>query len=197
MISLNFNNTSSKNLDAGFGVEFTNKKPKKLLWKTGLALHHYYQKQTVLENGEDALPTLAQLYFQGQKSNGFMMYRYYSLVQIQSLAALSGTIGMDASYRFNYDSKYTNFSTSSAITAGLFYRYRDAVIALVGYEHKRQFRISVSYDVNISNLERAVSEKIGLNVVIKNSQRNTGSITFAYKEIDQLNKIIEIIKTYY
>ena len=148
----NFNNTSNKNLDAGFGMEFTNKKPRKLHWKSGVALHHYYQKQTVLENGEDALPTLAQLYFQGQQTNGFMVFRYYALVQSQSLAALSGTLGMDASYRFNYDSKYTNFSTSSAITAGVFYRYRDAVIALLGYEYKRQFRLSVSYDVNISTL---------------------------------------------
>ena len=64
------------------------------------------------------------------------------------------------------------------------------------FKNKRP-KQSFSKDVNISDLERAVSEKIGLNVVIKNSQRNTGSITFAYKEIDQLNKIIEIIKSNY
>ena len=148
----NFNNTSNKNIDAGFGVEFINKNPRKLYWKSGVALHHYYQKQTVLENGADALPTLGVLYFQGQQANGNIMYRYYSLIQSQNLAALSGTIGIDVSYRFNYDSKYTSFSTSSAITVGVFYRYRDAIIALVGYEYKRQFRLSISYDVNTSNL---------------------------------------------
>ena len=42
-----------------------------------------------------------------------------------------------------------------------------------------------------------ISEKIGLSVVIKNDKRNKGSITFSYKEIDQLNKIIEIIKANY
>ena len=58
-------------------------------------------------------------------------------------------------------------------------------------------KFSPSKDANIRDLERDISEKIGLNVVIKNNKRNKGSITFSYKEIDQLNKIIEIIKSNY
>ena len=54
-----------------------------------------------------------------------------------------------------------------------------------------------SLDPNIKNLEASISEKIGLNVVIKNKKNNKGSITFSYHDIDQLNKIIEIIKTNY
>ena len=56
---------------------------------------------------------------------------------------------------------------------------------------------NISKDANISDLERTISDKIGLNVVIKNNKRNQGTITFSYKEIDQLNKIIEIIKSNY
>jgi ParB family chromosome partitioning protein len=52
-------------------------------------------------------------------------------------------------------------------------------------------------DVNIADLEKNISSKIGLNVQIKNDRRNKGSITFFHKEIDQLNKIIEIIKLHY
>ena len=52
-------------------------------------------------------------------------------------------------------------------------------------------------DINIANLEKNISSKIGLNVQIKNDRRNKGSITFFHKEIDQLNKIIEIIKLHY
>ena len=52
-------------------------------------------------------------------------------------------------------------------------------------------------DPNIKNLEQTVTEKIGLNVVIKNNKRNKGVITFSYKDLDQLNKIIEIIKNNY
>ena len=64
------------------------------------------------------------------------------------------------------------------------------------FKDKKQ-RPSISKDANIKDLERKISEKIGLNVVIKNNKRNKGSITFSYKEIDQLNKIIEIIKSNY
>ena len=56
---------------------------------------------------------------------------------------------------------------------------------------------NISKDANISDLERTISDKIGLNVVIKNNKRNQGTITFSYKEIDQLNKIIQIIKSNY
>ena len=42
-------------------------------------------------------------------------------------------------------------------------------------------------DPNIRDLEKMISEKIGLNVIIKNNKRNKGTITFSYKEIDQLN----------
>ena len=39
--------------------------------------------------------------------------------------------------------------------------------------------------------------KIGINVSIKNKKNNSGSIVFEYKDIDQLNRIIEIIKSNY
>ena len=58
-------------------------------------------------------------------------------------------------------------------------------------------RGNVIRDPNILDLEKSISEKIGLNVFIKNNKRNKGTITFSYKEIDQLNKIIEIIKANY
>ena len=52
-------------------------------------------------------------------------------------------------------------------------------------------------DSNIRDLENSISEKIGLNVSIKNNKYNKGSISFYYKELDQLNKIIDIIKSGY
>ena len=61
----------------------------------------------------------------------------------------------------------------------------------------KKLKKSYSKDPNIADLEKTISEKIGLSVVIKNSNRNRGTITFSYKEIDQLNRIIEIIKSNY
>jgi ParB family chromosome partitioning protein len=62
---------------------------------------------------------------------------------------------------------------------------------------KKKGSFSRSIDPNIENLERSITDKIGLNVSIKNNKKNKGTITFVYHEIDQLNKIIEIIKSNY
>ncbi len=52
-------------------------------------------------------------------------------------------------------------------------------------------------DRNIIALELSISNKIGLNVDIQNNNRNKGKISFEYKDLDQLNKIIDIIKSNY
>ena len=52
-------------------------------------------------------------------------------------------------------------------------------------------------DANLKDLELSIVEKIGIRVSIKNKKNNSGSITFEYKNTDQLNKIIEIIKSNY
>ena len=52
-------------------------------------------------------------------------------------------------------------------------------------------------DANLKALESLIIEKIGLNILIKNKKNNTGSLVVEYKDLDQLNKIIEIIKTNY
>ena len=62
---------------------------------------------------------------------------------------------------------------------------------------KKGKKNKISKDTNIIDLEKTLSEKVCLNVLIKNDLRNKGSITFFHKELDQLNRIIEIIKLYY
>ena len=52
-------------------------------------------------------------------------------------------------------------------------------------------------DTNIIALELSISNKIGLNVDIQNNKRNKGKISFEYKDLNQLNKIIDIIKSNY
>ena len=62
---------------------------------------------------------------------------------------------------------------------------------------KKKRDIKYNKDPNIRDLEQSIIDKIGLLVKIKNSRRNKGSITFNYNDMDQLNKIIEIIKVNY
>ena len=52
-------------------------------------------------------------------------------------------------------------------------------------------------DTNLQALESSIIEKIGINVLIKNNKDNTGTLMVEYKDLDQLNKIIEIIKSNY
>tara|TARA_X000000368_G_scaffold157357_1_gene123965 strand:+ start:365 stop:1207 length:843 start_codon:yes stop_codon:yes gene_type:complete len=58
-------------------------------------------------------------------------------------------------------------------------------------------KINFSKDANIADLEKSISDKMGLTVTIKNTKKNSGTITLTYKEIDQLNKIVDILKTNY
>ena len=54
-----------------------------------------------------------------------------------------------------------------------------------------------SKDSNILSLESDVRDKIGINVNINNRKNNSGSISFDYKDLDQLNRLIEVIKQNY
>ena len=52
-------------------------------------------------------------------------------------------------------------------------------------------------DPNLQSLEMSIIEKIGLKVSIRNNKKNAGSITVEYKDLDQLNKIVKILKSNY
>ena len=64
------------------------------------------------------------------------------------------------------------------------------------FKNKKQ-KTNIAKDTNIIALELSLSNKIGLNVDIQNNKRNKGKISFEYKDLDQLNKIIEIVKSNY
>ena len=62
---------------------------------------------------------------------------------------------------------------------------------------KKKHKSKNTKDTNIIALELSISNKIGLNVDIQNNKRNKGKISFEYKDLEQLNKIIDIIKLNY
>ena len=55
----------------------------------------------------------------------------------------------------------------------------------------------ISKDPNLKQIESTLKDKIGLNIFIKNKKNNTGFISFEYKDHDQLNRIIDVIKSNY
>ena len=50
---------------------------------------------------------------------------------------------------------------------------------------------------NLASLESSIEEKTGIKVFIRNKKNNAGQVTFEYKDLDQLNRIIEILKKNY
>ncbi len=50
---------------------------------------------------------------------------------------------------------------------------------------------------NLSSLENSIEEKIGIKVFIRNKKNNSGQVTFEYKDLDQLNRLIMVIKANY
>ncbi len=50
---------------------------------------------------------------------------------------------------------------------------------------------------NLRDLEDVLEKKLGIKILIKNKKNNSGSIVFNYRDLDQLNRLIEIIKSNY
>ena len=50
---------------------------------------------------------------------------------------------------------------------------------------------------NIISTENELSEKIGMRVHLINKKDNSGTLTFTYKGLDQLDRLIKVIKINY
>ena len=87
-----------------------------------------------------------------------------------------------------------SFVASKIIEKRLSVRQAEKLVKL--FKNKRQ-KLSNTKDTNIMHLEMSIVNKVGLNVEIKNKKNNKGKIIFEYKDLDQLNKIIDIIKINY
>ena len=87
-----------------------------------------------------------------------------------------------------------NFVANKIIEKKLSVRQAENFVKI--FKKKKQI-YKASKDPNLKALEQSTTDKIGLNVNIKNKKNNSGSILFEYKDLDQLNKIIQIIKTNY
>ena len=87
-----------------------------------------------------------------------------------------------------------NFIANKIIEKKLSVRQAENFVKIFKNKNKKS---NSDKDSNIRDLEMSVSNKVGLNVVIQNNKNNKGKITFEYKELNQLNKIIDIIKSHY
>ena len=61
----------------------------------------------------------------------------------------------------------------------------------------KKFKLVHKKDPNILDLQRVLEEKTGLNISINNKKNNSGSITFSYQDLEQLERITNTIKNNY
>ena len=68
---------------------------------------------------------------------------------------------------------------------------------LVRQFRNKKIKLVHKKDSNILDLQRNLEEKTGLSVSISNKKNNTGTISFEYRDLEQLDKLINIIKKNY
>ena len=61
----------------------------------------------------------------------------------------------------------------------------------------KKFKLVNKKDPNILDLQKSLEEKTGLGVSISNKKNNSGTIAFEYKDLDQLDRIVNTIKNNY
>tara|TARA_B100001029_G_scaffold179766_1_gene190874 strand:+ start:1732 stop:2583 length:852 start_codon:yes stop_codon:yes gene_type:complete len=86
------------------------------------------------------------------------------------------------------------FLAKKIINKKLSVRQSENLVKLLKKRHKPK---SIIKDSNIRDLENIIMNKIGLNVVIRNNKDYSGQIIFSYKNQDQLDHLIDVIKLNY
>jgi len=68
---------------------------------------------------------------------------------------------------------------------------------LVRQFRDKKFKLISKKDSNVLAVQKDLEGKTGLSVSINNKKNNSGTISFEYKDLDQLDKLIDIIKKNY
>ena len=69
--------------------------------------------------------------------------------------------------------------------------------ALVRFTKSSKSTFKKNKDSNIQDIENQLMEKIGMRVYVNNKKNNSGTLTFKYKGLDQMERLIWVIKNNY
>ena len=84
--------------------------------------------------------------------------------------------------------------TDKIIKKKLSVRQLESLVRLFKNGSNKSFK---SKDSNIISTENDLSEKIGMRVILNNKKNNSGTLSIEYKGIDQLDRLIDVIKKNY
>ena len=87
-----------------------------------------------------------------------------------------------------------NFLAKKIVEKKLSVRQAENLVRVLKFKRNSKIKF---IDPNIRNLEENVENRTGLKLKIYNKKNNSGSVVFEYKEIDQLNHLLMVIKANY
>ena len=64
-------------------------------------------------------------------------------------------------------------------------------------DNAKKLKLIAKKDTNILDLQQDLEQKTGISVSINNKKNNSGIISFEYRDLDQLDQLIEVIKKNY
>ncbi len=73
---------------------------------------------------------------------------------------------------------------------------RQAEVLARQFKNKK-LKLIKKKDPNILDLQRVLEEKTGLSVSVTNRKNNSGTISFVYHDLNQLDRITNVIKNNY
>jgi type IX secretion system PorP/SprF family membrane protein len=170
----NFTNTSINALDAGTGFVYSFKNDRdnrrnifKREFTTGISVFHVNRPNDSFLGSSSKLPMrytffanalidvtggsiLPGLYYQRQASANELMLGAFYKIELSKGARITG------------------YTTGSAISFGLFGRYKDAMILKFMYEYE-QFSAGFSYDINVSSLRKVSRYNGGFEFMLRYS----------------------------
>jgi type IX secretion system PorP/SprF family membrane protein len=138
-------------IDLSAGINWRKKVDAKNKINLSAAIHHTNQSLQYIRKGEERFryrQTFSGSWFiKGEQID----MQYHALYQRQG-GAMQVMLGAQGSYRLGGDSRYTNVKTSSALIAGVYYRYQDAIHPMIAFEFKRMAILGVGYDIRINKI---------------------------------------------
>ena len=160
--------------DVAAGMIYTYKKNERYMrgndqrdFQTGIAVFHINQpKYSFIDNNERLAPRIIF------HSNGILGISNTNLALAPAiLFAQQGAnreilAGALMRYMLKEDSKYTGYVKGAAISAGGYYRNKDAVV-IAGLVEFSSYAIGLSYDINTSKLKTATTGRGGVEIVLR------------------------------
>jgi type IX secretion system PorP/SprF family membrane protein len=133
----------------------------------GISAYHYSLGRSSFIIPSEKLKTRACAYFNGDfnipNSNNAIMPSFLYMRQGPSSEFIAGAL---FKFIIGDQSTYTALRKPRALSVGGYYRYKDAIIPTILYQHNR-YALGMSYDFNISALTPATNRRGGFELMLR------------------------------